>query len=237
MHYLGIFEVYKRELKAYFFSPIAYMTAIVFFLVGGVFFWPTFFIQNQAELRGYFSALPWILTFVVPSLTMRLFAEERQTGSFEILLTLPLTQIEVTLGKFLAVFAFLCFLLLSIFLYGFSVELVGSPDWGPIVAGFVGAAFLVAFYAAIGIFASSLTKNQIVAFLLGLVISMFFFLIDKFFIFLPSILSGWASYISSDYHFKNIARGVIDSRDLLFFVFFTVLFLLLTVVSLQKTTR
>ncbi len=229
-----IYVIAHKELRALFFSPVAYVVAAVFFILSAVFFWTRFFVQNQAELRSFFAILPWLLTFIVPALTMGVFAEERQTGSYEMLRTLPLKLEEIIVGKFCAVVAFLVCMLTLIPLYGLAVELVGELNWGLVWGGFFAAFFLAAFYAAIGIFASALTKNQVIAFIIGLCLSLTFFLIDKFFFFLPQGLFSFFNFFSSDIHFVNITKGVLDLRDLLFFVLFIYVFLWLTQLRLNR---
>ncbi len=217
-----------KELRTYFYSPVAYIVMVVFLIVGGVLFWSAFFTQNQAEMRSYFQMLPWVLTFIIPAITMRLFSEERKTGSFEILVTLPIGLDEIVLAKFISAIIFIKTMLSFIFLYAISVELVGDLDWGPVLGGWIGAVLLSCLYVSIGLFSSSLTQNQIIAFLIGLVICLFFFLVDKFFIFLPTILVDFFNYFSSDKHFRNISKGMIDSRDFIYFILFSFLFLLAT---------
>ncbi len=227
-------EIARKEIQQYFYSPIAYIVLIFFLIVSGVFFWTTFFLQNQAELRTYFNMLPWILTFIIPAITMKVFAEEKSTGSYEILITLPLKLEEIVLGKFLGVSWFILSMLFFIFPYAFSVELVGNLDWGPVISGFIGGFFLASAYASIGLFCSSLTKNQIVAFLIALFLCLIFFLIDKFFNFLPQGLFKLVAFFSSDKHFQNIAKGVLDLRDIGFFLLLILVFLRLTYENLRR---
>ncbi|BBM89699.1 hypothetical protein COTS27_01406 [Spirochaetota bacterium] len=237
MKWNSIYTLMLKEVKGFFFSPVAYVVATVFFIVSGVFFWPAFFVQNQAELRSFFAMLPWSLTFIIPALTMRLFAEERQSGSYEMLYTLPVTLEEIIVGKFCAVLVFLLFMLSIVPLYGITVSWVGDLNWGIVWGGFFGALFLGAFYAAVGLFASSLTKNQVIAFIIGLCIALLFFLVDKFFVFLPQSIIAIFNFFSSDIHFKNITKGVLDIRDILFFVWLTYIFLWLTQLNLKKSIR
>lgn len=218
----------RKELKSFFYSPIAYIVMVIYLIVGGVLFWTAFFVQNQAEMRNYFQMLPWILTFIIPAMTMRLFAEEKKTGSYELLVTMPVTLNEIIIAKFLSALVFIALTLGFIFVYALSVELVGDLDWGPVWGGWFGALLLSSFYISIGLFSSSLARNQITAFLIGLFVCVFFFLVDKFFVFLPTEMVEVFNYFSSDKHFKKLAKGMIDSRDVLFFVLFTIGFMLLT---------
>lgn len=233
-NFLRVWHICRRELRGYFFSPMAYVVAFVFWVFSGVFFWSSFFLQGQADLRNYFSMLPWMLTFIVPAVTMRLLAEEKSSGSYEVLLTLPVTIFEVVFAKFLSASLFCAFILLLVPLYGLSVSALGDLDWGPIIGGFVGAIFLASFYSALGLFASSFSKNQIIAFLGGVVLCLVFFIVDKFLFFLPDFFLSVVHYISSDYHFKNIAKGMLDSRDLGFFLSGIALFLMFTQYVLRR---
>ena len=148
---------------------------------------------------------------------MRLFAEERNTGSFEMLMTLPLSTVQIVTGKILAATIFAGIMVLPTLFYAVSVAFVGSPDIGPIIGGFIGAIILAAAYASIGVFASSLTRNQIVAFIIGFAICIVLSLITKFLYFVSPKLVSLFEYISADYHFQNIARGIIDTRNIIYF--------------------
>ncbi len=227
-------EIAFKEIKNYFYSPVAYIVLAFFLIVSGIFFWTTFFLQNQAELRGYFNMLPWLFTFIIPAITMKIFSEEKSSGAYEVLVTLPLKLEEIIIGKFLAVVVFILSMVFFLFPYAISVDLVGDLDWGPVVSGAVGAFFLATSYGAIGVYASSLTKNQIIAFLVGLFICLAFFLVDKFFSFFPPSLLKIFNFFSSDKHFQNIAKGVLDLRDIGFFVLVVFVFIRLTYENLRN---
>ncbi len=218
MNYKEPVVIMKKELSGYFTTPIAYIVITVFLVITGWFFFSTFFLYNQAELRGFFQLLPLVLSFVVPAITMRLFSEEKHSGSFEILMTLPVSARDVVLGKLLAGTAFVAIMLLPTLSYAVSAALVGSLDPGPVVGGYLGALFLGLAFSAVGVFASSLSKNQIVAFIVGLIICLALTLVDKFLFFLPSPFLNAVEYAGADFHFRNISRGIIDSRDILYFL-------------------
>ncbi len=211
-------HIFKKEFSSYFVSPIAYIVISIFLLVTGWFFFSTFFLFNQANLRNFFGLLPIIFSFVVPAVTMRLFSEELNVGSYEILLTMPVTFLDVVLGKFVAAVAFVVTMLIPTVSYPISVSLLGQLDWGPVVGGYIGAVLLGGAFSAIGLLASSLTRNQIVAFIVGMAICFILTLIDKMLFFLPQSLLGLLQYLGADFHFVNISKGVIDSRDVLYFV-------------------
>jgi len=213
-----VIHIFRKEFSAYFISPIAYIVIAIFLLITGWFFFATFFIFNQANLRTFYGLLPIVFAFVIPAITMRLISEEINVGSDEILLTLPVTFRQVILAKFLASVALVVAMLIPTVAYPLTVSFMGQLDWGPVLGGYVGAVFLAAAFSAIGLFASAITRNQIIAFIIGLAICFTLALIDKMLYFLPRSLLGVFAYLGADFHFQNIARGIIDSRDLLYFV-------------------
>jgi ABC-2 type transport system permease protein len=212
-----VFDIARKELKDYFISPIAYIVISVFLLVSGWLFFTPFFLHNQAGMRNFFNLLPIIFSFVIPAVTMRLFSEELSVGSYEILLTLPVTFRDIVLGKFLAAVAFVAAMLAPTVSYAVFISFIGQLDWGPVIGGYAGAILLGAAFSAIGLFASALTRNQIIAFIVGMVICITLTLIDAMLFFFPRALLSVISYLASDFHFQNIAKGIIDSRDILYF--------------------
>lgn len=213
-----VIHIFRKEFRDYFVSPIAYIVIAIFLLVTGWFFFSTFFIYNQANLRHFFNLLPIIFSFVIPAVTMRLFSEELNVGSYETLLTLPVTYRDIVLGKFLAASGFVAAMLVPTLFYPVSVATLGQIDWGPVVGGYIGTLLLGAAYAALGLFASSLTRNQIIAFIVGMTLCFILTLIDKMLFFFPRGILGVVGYLGASTHFQNIAKGVIDSRDLLYFL-------------------
>jgi ABC-2 type transport system permease protein len=211
-------HIFKKEIRVYFVSPIGYIVISIFLLVTGWFFFTTFFLFSQANLRNFFGLLPITFSFVIPAVTMRLFSEELNVGSYEILLTMPVTFVDVVLGKFLAAVAFITAMLIPTLAYPITVAFLGQLDWGPVVGGYVGAVLLGAAFSAIGLFASSLTRNQIIAFIIGMAICFSLTLIDEMLFFLPQSLLGFLQYIGADFHFQNISKGIIDSRDIVYFL-------------------
>ncbi|MFZ5571894.1 MAG: ABC transporter permease subunit [Thermodesulfobacteriota bacterium] len=211
-------HILNKEFKDYFVSPIAYIVISIFLLVTGWFFFSTFFLYNQANLRNFFDLLPLTFAFVVPAITMRLFAEEVNIGSYELLLTMPVTFLDVIIGKLLAAVAMVAAMLLPTLSYAVTIAFLGELDWGPIIGGYLGALMLGAAYSAIGLFASSLTRNQIIAFIIGMTICFCLTLLDKMLFFFPQTLLGVISYLGADAHFQNISKGIVDSRDVLYFL-------------------
>ena len=226
--------IFKREFKSYFVSPVAYIVISIFLLVTGWFFFATFFLFNQADLRNFFSMLPLLFSFVVPAITMRLFAEELNIGSYETLLTLPLTLGQVIVGKFLAAAAFVAALLVPTLAYPASIALLGRLDWGPVIGGYAGAMALGAAFAAVGLFASSLTRSQIIAFIIGLAICFALTMVSRILFFLPEAAVGVLEYLGADFHFQNIAKGVVDTRDLVYFASVVFIGLYATHLSIQE---
>lgn len=214
----GALHVFLKDFKVYFVSPIAYIVISVFLLLTGWFFFSTFFLFDQAEMRNFFSLLPLIFSFIIPAVTMRLFSEELNTGSYELLLTLPVSTLDVVMGKFFSALAFVVIMLLPTVSYGIFISLHGDLDWGPVIGGYLGAILLGAAFASIGLFASSLTRNQIIAFIIGTAICFSLSLIDKVLFFLPDSLINVLQYLGAGYHFQNISRGILDSRDILYFL-------------------
>ncbi len=221
----GVRQIFLKDFKVYFVSPIAYIVISIFLVLSGWFFFSTFFLFNQAEMRGFFGLLPIIFSFVIPAITMRLFSEEMNTGSYELLLTMPVSTVDVVLGKFLSALVFLAIMLLPTVSYGVFVSIHGDLDWGPVIGGYLGAILLGASFASIGLFASSLTRNQIIAFIIGMAICFCLTLVDKMLFFLPDTLLGTLQFLGADFHFQNISRGILDSRDILYFL--SVCFLML----------
>ena len=211
-------HIFRKEFSAYFVSPIAYIVISIFLLVTGWFFFSTFFLFNQANLRTFYTLLPVVFAFVIPAITMRLISEELNVGSDEILLTMPVTYGDVILGKFFASVALIIAMLTPTLAYPLTVSFMGQLDWGPVMGGYIGAVFLGAAFSGVGLFASALTRNQIIAFIIGLAICFTLTLIDKMLFFLPQSLLSVFSYLGADFHFQNIAKGIIDSRDILYFI-------------------
>ncbi len=227
--------IMKREVRAYFTSPIAYIVTGLYLLASGFLFFNTFFLEKRADLRGFFGILPLTLSFFIPALTMRIMAEEKRSGSFETLLTLPVTEFQIVLGKFLASFISGLSMIAPTLFYALTCFLFGKPDFAPILGGYIGAAFLTAAFSSIGLFASSVTKNQIIAFSLAFSICIVLTLISNFLIFMPPLVVNLMNYISAYSHFESISRGIIDTRDIIYFITLTALFFVLSIRAVKIT--
>ena len=207
-----------RELRSFFLSPIAYIVMGVFLVVTGWFFFNKFFFYDVADLREFFRLLPLVLSFVVPAVTMRLISEELRSGSFEVTSTLPTGTMRILLGKFLASLILITVMLVPTISYAIFASAMGDLDWGPAIGGYIGAIFLAGSFCSIGLFASTLTKNQVIAYIIGVAISVFLATVDEMLLFVPGTVARVLQYIGADYHFANIAKGVLDSRDIVYFV-------------------
>ncbi len=225
--------IMKRELAAYFTSPVAYIVMGLFLAFSGFLFFSIFFLINMADLRPFFTNLPLLFAFFIPAITMRLFAEEQKTGTMETLMTLPVTTAEVVTGKFLAALKFSVIMLVPTICYAITASIFGSLDVGATVSGYIGAILLACAFCAVGIFASSITKNQIVAFFVAFTICILLAMIDQFLLFLPAGAVNFFQFISAGSHFTSISRGIIDSRDIIYFISVTAVFFTLTVKTLN----
>jgi ABC-2 type transport system permease protein len=218
-------NIFKKEFKDYFISPIGYIVICIFLLVTGWFFFTTFFLFSEANLREFFKLLPLTFSLVIPAVTMKLFAEEIHSGSYEMLLTLPVTHNDVVLGKFFAATAFVAVMLAPTLVYAMSVPFIGQLDWGPVAGGYLGAILMGAAFSAIGVFASSITRNQIVACIVGMVICFGLTLFDRMVFFFPGRIVEVFTYLAAAAHFENVSKGIIDTRDLLYFLSVVFVFL------------
>ena len=244
----NVWIIFWREFRSYFATPIAYIVLTIFLFVTGLLtlfggigmrdFTGDFFERGRCDLEPMFHMLPWLFLFFVPALAMRLWAEERQVGSFELLMTMPMRSIEILLGKFFGAWAFIIVMLIATFPLPVALEFLGSPDYGQISTSYFGAVLLAGAFLSIGSFVSSLTKDQIIAFIAGIFISGFFVILG-----LPGILeylmkvnpelSRIASRVALSKRFDSIARGILDIGDMLYYFIFIVFFLYLTVISLK----
>jgi gliding motility-associated transport system permease protein len=231
-----IIAIARREFRGYFDSPIAYVFMTVFLVLSGWLFYKGFFISNHASIRMFFSILPWMFLFFVPAVTMRLWSEEKKLGTMELLMTLPLRDIDVVIGKFVAAFLFLTSTVVLSFPLVISISKLGNPDPGPIIGGYLGTILMGGAYLSIGMFASSLTENQITSFILGVVLCFALFIIGENFVLMavPYNLIPILKFLGLGSHFESIGRGVIDSRDILYYASMMIFFLFLNIRSLES---
>lgn len=212
--------IFKKEFRSYFNSAIAYIYIATFLVISSWLFFRPFFLYNQADMRPLFDVLPWVYLFFIPAVTMRLWAEEKKLGTIEILMTLPVKDHEVVLGKFLASHVFLSVAVLLTFPIPLTISLLGNADIGPIIGGYLGCLLMGGAYIAIGLYVSSLTENQIIAFIVGVSIIFAFFIIghDIVLFTLPHKIVPFLSYLGLGTHFENMRKGIIDSRDIVYYL-------------------
>ena len=236
-------SITKRELISYFATPVAYVFITIFLLLSGLF---TFYLGNffeigQASLGSFFEWHPWLYLFLVPAITMRLWSEEKKSGTIELLTTLPVSTLNIVLGKFMAAWLFTLLALILTFPMWITVNYLGNPDNGVIMASYIGSLLMSGGYLSIGIFISSLTKNQVIAFIVSVTVC-FLFTVSG----LPIVLdffSNWAGEAITDIiasfsflaNYSDISRGIIDFRTLVYFLSLIVLFLYLNVITLDNS--
>ncbi|HZY09692.1 MAG TPA: Gldg family protein [Bacteroidota bacterium] len=220
-------HIFLKELRSFFDAPIAYIFIIIFLLLTGAYVASNLFIQNVASLRLLFEVVPVLFLFFAPAITMRLVSEERRSGTFEILVTKSIKTGEIVLGKFFAAWILASSALIPTMLYLISISLLGSIDIGPLLGGYLGLVLLVGVFIAIGIFGSTLSDNQIVAFIISIVVISILYLLDKILIYLPIQIVGIAEYIGALPHFSSLSRGVLDTRDIVYYLSVIILALLL----------
>jgi ABC-2 type transport system permease protein len=233
-----IWIIAKRELSSFFDSLIAFIIIILFLGFSGFFTWISgadIFMTGQASLQSFFSIAYWTLFFFIPALTMRLIAEEKKTGTIEMLLTKAVTDRQVILGKYLATLILIAIALLFTLPWVITISKLGDIDTGGVICGYTALILMSAAYTSIGLFASSITNNQIVAFLSALFIGLFFhFIFEVIAADMKGILGQVINSLSVNVHFESLSRGVVDSKDLVYFGSIIFLGLFLTEVSLSK---
>ncbi len=233
--------VFRRELHGYFGTPVAYVFLVVFLALGSFLtFRDHFFDRNEASLTVFFSQLPWLFALFAPAIAMRMWAEERRTGTIELLLTLPVTLPQAVLGKFLAGWVFFIIALLFTLPLVFTVAFLGDPEWGPIFTGYLGAALMAGSYLAISSFFSVITKNQVICFIISALACGFFVvagwpsMINALSSFLPAPLLNFVESMSFLTHFDTMQRGVLEFGNLFFMFAVMAGFLLASCVMLDE---
>lgn len=237
-------SIIVRELKSFFGSPIGYLVIAIFLLLNGVFLWVfsgDYNILNSgfADLSPFFTLSPWILIFLIPAVTMRSFSDEKKQGTLELLLTKPLSIWQIVSGKFFGAMLLIVIAIIPTFIYVYVISSLGMPegniDMGSTMGSYFGLLFLIAAYCSIGVFTSTLSDNQIVAFILSVFLCfVFYFAFDGLSTYFPSA-ENFISSLGMDNHFKSMSRGVIDTRDMLYFISLTIVFLSLTVFKLKSS--
>jgi ABC-type uncharacterized transport system involved in gliding motility auxiliary subunit/ABC-type transport system involved in multi-copper enzyme maturation permease subunit len=236
-------SIFAREMSAYFNSPIAYIFIIVFVVLNAGLYMSQFFLIGSADMRSFFFFMPVVLCVFVPAITMRLWAEERRGNTFEMLLTFPMETCQLVLGKFAAAFLFYALALAGTLLIPVMLAMVGKPDVGTVIGGYIGSILMGAFFLSVGIFVSGLSKDQIVSFIVAMIVCFLFYLIGMDFI--AGVMDGWlpgvGTFLRDNFgmtpHFEGFQRGVIDNRDVLYFIVMTGVFLVLNMFSIEDRLR
>jgi ABC-2 type transport system permease protein len=233
--------ILKKEINSFFASPIGYLVIAIFLLLNGLFLWVfkgEFNILDNgfADLSPFFLLAPWILIFLIPAVTMRSFSDEKKQGTLELLLTKPISTLQLVLGKYFGAFVLIIIALLPTILYVYTVYQLGNPagniDFGSTLGSYFGLLFLVAAYTAIGVFASTLSDNQIVAFIVAVFLCLFFFIGFEGIADVAS--SNMIEQLGMNAHYKSMSRGVLDTRDIIYFLSVTILFVALTKFNIKK---
>lgn len=222
----NVVAIARREVRGYFDSPVAYIVVVAFLLVAGWMVFGSLFLLDRADLRGFFAPSPFspsmLLVILAPAVTMRLIAEERKSKTIELLTTMPITDSEVVVGKFLAALSLLGAALLLTILYPITVSMIGPLDWGPVIAGYVGLFLFSSALLGLGLACSAASENQIVAFIVAFLVSAVLYFIYWLQFFVPAFLSPIVQFVSVSSHLDNMARGIIDSRDVIYYLSATI---------------
>ncbi len=237
-----VLPVFKREFLGYFRSPVAYVFLVVFLMaaVGLAFFLGNFFEAGVASLESFFFFHPWLFLFLIPAAGMRLWSEEKRTGTVELLFTLPITTLEAVLGKFLAAWAFLTVAILLSVPMAFTVGYLGDPDWGVIFTSYLGSILMAGAYLGVCSLTSALTKNQVISFVISVLICLILVFLgwsvfsDLLETVLPQTLADVLANFSFKTHFDPFTKGIIDPKDVVFFLSLTGFTLFLNVVALER---
>jgi ABC-2 type transport system permease protein len=240
-----MYSIFLKEIKGYFSSLIGYIVIIVLLIICGLFMWilpaTNLLDYGYLSMEKFFNFAPWVLLFLIPAITMRMFPDELRSGTIEILLTKPITEMQIILGKFFASVVLVVIALLPTFIYVISMRFLASDghqmDSGGIAGSYIGLLFLSASFCAIGVFASSLTNSQIVGFLISLIACLVFYFGFEAISSIPAFSGGVDYFLSSiglASHYNNISRGVIDTRDIFYFISIIVVFILGTQIILKK---
>jgi ABC-2 type transport system permease protein len=226
--------ILRREIQSFFNSPMAYIFLVIFAIVSGYFFTNTFFLFGQSDLRVLFDMIPLVYLFFIPAVSMGLIARENNIGTMETISTMPLNTYEFVIGKFLAGLSLIMLGLFATSIHFITLVAVGTNiDYGAIFSGYLGLALMGATFTSIGIYASSVTENQVVAFIIGVFLVLVFYMLDKTLVFAPQSIVGIIQFLAVDYHLSNISRGVIDSRNIIYFLSMIGFFIYLTIQTLE----
>lgn len=228
--------LFKKELSFYFNNPIGYVVSVLFAVFANFLFIKDIFLRGDSSMRSFFDLLPWLLMIFIPALTMRIFAEEKRTNTIELLLSLPVSEFSLVVAKFLALVSFGGVSLALTFSLPVLLSIIGKPATSEIIVSYIGAVLLLAGFVALSQFFSSVTKNQIIAFLFSTVALFFLILLgsDFFSTVIPHIMSEYVAVFSPLNHYNSFLKGLVDVRAVFYFTSFIVLFIFMTVISVEK---
>lgn len=239
-----MFAILKKEINSFFASPIGYLVIGIFLILNGLFLWVfkgEFNVLDYgfSDLSSFFLLAPWILIFLIPAVTMRSFSDEKKQGTLELLLSKPISHLQIVLGKYFGALILIIIAILPTLLYVYTVRQLGNPvgnlDMGSTLGSYFGLLFLIASYTAIGVFTSTLSDNQIVAFILSVFLCFLFYIgfegISEF------TSSAFVEKLGMSYHFKSMGRGVLDTRDIIYFLSVSFFFLIITKLNLNRETK
>jgi ABC-2 type transport system permease protein len=239
-----MFAILQKEISSFFSSIIAYVVICIFLIANGIFLWilpdSNIFDAGYANLNSLFELAPWVFMFLIPAVTMRSFAEEHKNGTIEILFTKPISDFQIIAGKYLAGLVLSIIAVLPTLLYCYTVYFLASPvgniDTGGIIGSYIGLFFLASVYVSIGIYSSSINDNQIISFIIALFICFFFYVLIDLIrgLFIISTIDPVLQFISISTHYSSISRGIIDTRDIIYFISFNAIFIVLTRLNLER---
>ena len=230
----NVSAIYQRELLSYFYSPIAYVVISVFLVAAGFFFAGNLQIHQQASLKGSLDSTQFFLLLLTPVITMKLFSDESKSGTIETLMTSPVTDFDVVFGKFLAALSLYTVMILPTWIYVLFLTIFGNPDFGPIFSSYIGLMLMGGLFVSVGLLVSSLTKNQVVAAVIGIVSLIILWVIG----YLSAYGDGWfyeaLKYIGTYDHWSSFTKGIVDTRDVIYYLSFTALLLFITVRNVES---
>ncbi len=230
----NVSTIYQREIKSYFYSPIAYVVISVFLIASGFFFAGNLQFWQEASLKGSLDSIQFFLLLLTPVITMKLFADETKSGTIETLMTSPVTDFDVVFGKFLAALSLYIVMILPTWIYVIFLTIFGNPDFGPIFSSYIGLVLMGSLFVSVGLLISSFTRNQVVAAVIGIVSLIILWVIG----FLSSYGDGWfyetLRYVGTFDHWESFTKGIVDTRDVIYYLSFTALLLFITVRNVES---
>jgi len=234
MSLFQIINLCRKEWRIVLDTPLGYVIAIAFLIVSGFFFESNLFLIGQADMRAWFSILSLLLMFFIPAMAMRMLADEKRSGTFELLATMPITTMSIVLGKYMALWTQVLVLLALTFLYPLTLSWLGNVDIGQVLASYLAAVLLASSYAAVSLYASALTRYEVVAYVLAFVMLLVLFLLSKAMPTFSPYVQNWLTLLSPLAHYQSMLRGLIRLSDVMFFLAMSGLFLTLTWFDLER---